>query len=232
MVVKFITKDGRKIPIKIVTGEIHSSPRMIKKEKQLQHHRAKSLKDFKKKQLIQENEKENVEESIAHIVRIFPEGIVSIKNEGKPEFSRDEANPVYRVEMDGGIFTGDIENLKKKGIDITSIHGTKDGNIEFTVEIPKNLRQTSPKKENKIEFAMKNLDQPHMKQGMREIASSNIDETEQELLKNYKTFDTKSGRLVTKKGLTDKQLKRMNEIERMANPHQIGNAPSPREDRT
>lgn len=176
---------------------------------------------LRKERILSEIEKENVTESIADIVRIFPEGIVKIKSEGKGEFSIHGDNPRYEVELLGGIFTGDIENLKKQGIDITSVHGTKDGNIKFNVQIPKKFRISSPKKEKKIEFGMKNIGLPHIKKGMMEISSGNINETEQEMLRMQ--FEAKR----TGIPLTKKQKERIAEIERMADPHEIGLTPSP-----
>lgn len=207
--------------IKMMDIDLRPSSRMLKKERELEYNKSKELKNFKKNQLVADIEKENVAESIAYIVRIFPEGIVNIKNEGKGDFSRHGDDPTYRVEMLGGILTGDIQNLKDNGIDISSIHGTKNGNIAFDVKIPKDFRVSSPKKENKVAFGMRNLGEKPIKQGLRNISSGNIDEDEQEMLQMM--FESER----TGIPLTDKQQRRIAEIERMADPHEIGNAPSP-----
>lgn len=220
MSVRFITKDGRKIPIKIATGEIHDSPRMIKKAKRLEHHKAKQLKDFKRKQLINQHQKENVHESVAHIMRMFPEGIAKVEKIEKEMDSNREDNR-FRIEVKGGMIVGDFKNLKKHGVDVGSFNATKEGNVSFEVDFPENLVTSSPKKEKKVEFGMKNLGLPHIKKGIMEISSGNVNETEQEMLRMQ--FDAKA----EGKELTTKQKKRIAEIERMADPHEIGNAPSP-----
>lgn len=172
---------------------------------------------LRKERILRENEKQNVHESIAHIMRIFPEGVVKLENEGRDDFARNGDNPKYKVELLGGILTGDIENLKRQGIHISSLHGTKNGNISFTVEIPKKFRISSPKKENKVAFGMRNIGQKPIKQAYHEISSGNINETEQEKL----------GMLWGGKKLTSRQKKRIDEIDRMADPHEIGLASSP-----
>lgn len=221
MAVRFITKDGRKIPIKIVSGEIRSSPRMIKKEKRQEHDRTVRLKEFKKQELFHEIEKENVHESVAHIMRVFPEALVNIKRVGS-EMGSSRSDPTYDIEVRGGMLVGDFENLNRHGINVSSFHATKEGNIKFNVDIPKHLRQSSPKKINKVEFGMKNIGLPHIKKGIMEISSGNINETEQEKLRML--FDAG---LPKGKSLTKKQRDRIAEIDRMADPHEIGLASSP-----
>lgn len=175
---------------------------------------------LRKERILKENEKQNVLESFAHILRVFPEGIGKVERVEREMDSRSDSIR-YKIELVGGVFTGDFDRLRKQGIDVMDIHATKKGTIAFEVDIPKNLRQSSPKKEKKIEFAMKNIELPHIKKGIMEITSGNTNVEEQEML--MMQFESKR----TGTPLTKKQKDRIAEIERMADPHEIGLAESP-----